>query len=282
MQKKPTSKHAATGAVIGLALMAGAATQASAQSAPPPGFDGSKTTYQILRGSNLRRGDRLTDPIAVTLWGGGDVQGTGPCTEQSCPVVYNGQNLYARRSRVRVAGYVPPNQPGQPGGGYNGQPINRTLRRGDSGEDVRALQDALNRAGARLNVDGNYGSGTVAAVQDFQRRRGLTADGSAGPRTLEALGLSGGSGGGSYAGQPPASPPASSGSAYRIDRTLRRGDRGEDVRTLQDALNRNGARVEVDSNYGSGTVAAVEDFQRRRGLGADGSAGPQTLRALGL
>ena len=71
-------------------------------------------------------------------------------------------------------------------------------------------------------------------------------------------------------------------SGARIDRTLRRGDRGEDVRTLQDALNRNGERVELDSNYGSGTVAAVQEFQRRRNLNADGSAGPQTLRALGL
>jgi peptidoglycan hydrolase-like protein with peptidoglycan-binding domain len=262
-------------AFAGAMLLAATAVDASAQSVPPPGFDGTNTTYQILRGSNLRRGDRLSDSIVATLWGGGDVKGSGRCTEQSCPVIYNGENLYARRSRVRVLGIIPPGQPGQ-GGGYTGPSINRTLRRGDSGEEVRILQEALNRAGARIEVDGNYGRGTVAAVEDFQRRRGLTADGSAGPRTLAALGLSGGSGSSGSA------PPPSGGSGYQINQTLRRGDRGEDVRALQEALNRNGARLQIDSNYGSGTVAAVEDFQRRRGLNVDGSAGPITLRALGL
>ena len=260
-------------------MMCAAIPQASAQQAPPAGFDGASTTYQILRGSNLRRGDRLSDPIAVTLWAGGDVKGTGRCSEQSCPVVYNGQNLYARRTRVRVAGIVVPPQPNQPGG-YTGPAINRTLRRGDNGDDVRALQEALNRNGASLTADGNYGSGTASAVQDFQRRRGLNADGSAGPLTLQALGLTGG--GAAYAPTTQPAQPAAGYSGARIDRTLRRGDRGEDVRTLQDALNRNGARVELDSNYGSGTVAAVQEFQRRRNLNADGSAGPQTLRALGL
>ncbi len=283
MQNLIFSRSTALAAAVGIVLTFGAATDVGAQSVPPPGFDGSQTTYQILRGSNLRRGDGLTSPIAVTLWAGGNVNGNGRCTEQSCPVLYNGQSLFARRSRVRALGFIPPAQPGQPGagqGGYTGPAITRTLRRGDSGEEVRALQDALNRAGASIIVDGNYGRGTVAAVEDFQRRRGLNADGSAGPRTLEALGLSGNASsytGGTAAPQPPPAP-----GGYRIDRTLRRGDRGEDVRTLQEALNRNGARVDVDSNYGSGTVDAVQAFQRNRGLGADGSAGPQTLRALGL
>ena len=288
MQNMFSFRPTAFAVAVGVAMTLGAATDAGAQSVPPAGFDGSNTTYQILRGSNLRRGDSLTAPIAVTAWAGGNVNGNGRCTEQSCPVLFNGQNLFARRSRVRVLGYIPPQPPGQPSagqGGYNGPAITRTLRRGDSGEEVRALQDALNRAGANVVVDGNYGRGTVSAVEDFQRRRGLNADGSAGPRTLEALGLSGG-GSGSYAGgnAAPAPAPAQSGQGYagRIDRTLRRGDRGEDVRTLQDALNRNGARIEPDSNYGSGTVDAVQAFQRNRGLNADGSAGPQTLRALGL
>ena len=58
------------------------------------------------------------------------------------------------------------------------------LVRGESGEAIRKLQAALGIA-----ADGSFGSGTEAAVIAFQRSKGLQADGVAGPRTLEALGL---------------------------------------------------------------------------------------------
>lgn len=58
---------------------------------------------------------------------------------------------------------------------------------------------------------------------------------------------------------------------------LRRGDRGEDVRILQDALH-----LIPDGIFGPLTQEAVETFQRETGLAVDGIAGPDTLRALGL
>lgn len=62
------------------------------------------------------------------------------------------------------------------------------LRRGDSGDAVRALQSALAEAGFRPGMlDGDFGPATEAAVVAFQRSRGLLADGIAGPRTLAAL-----------------------------------------------------------------------------------------------
>lgn len=55
--------------------------------------------------------------------------------------------------------------------------------------DVEGLQRALNTIGAKpkLEDDGVYGSLTKTAVKNFQRLRGLTVDGIAGPKTLAAL-----------------------------------------------------------------------------------------------
>ena len=61
------------------------------------------------------------------------------------------------------------------------------LRTGDSGGTVRLVQQKLNSLGERLRDDGKYGAATVAAVQRFQRRNGLTADGSVGCATWEKM-----------------------------------------------------------------------------------------------
>lgn len=59
--------------------------------------------------------------------------------------------------------------------------------------DVEALQVALRRLGYRdskgreLVADGEIGGRTRSAIQSFQRDHNLTADGIAGPRTLQAL-----------------------------------------------------------------------------------------------
>ncbi|WP_315925392.1 N-acetylmuramidase domain-containing protein [Mesorhizobium sp. SP-1A] len=61
---------------------------------------------------------------------------------------------------------------------------------------------------------------------------------------------------------------------------LRRGSRGEAVRTLQDELGRAGHALSADGLFGPATEAAVRNFQSAHGLAADGIAGPQTLKAL--
>ena len=66
----------------------------------------------------------------------------------------------------------------------------RTLRIGDVGADVRALQDVLNfhiRRLAPIAVDGNFGPKTKARVIDFQRSNRLSDDGVAGPLTNNVL-----------------------------------------------------------------------------------------------
>lgn len=65
-----------------------------------------------------------------------------------------------------------------------------TLRRGSQGDEVADLQTILNaRYGADLEVDGNFGKATEAAVKAFQKSHGLTADGIVGAKTWKALGI---------------------------------------------------------------------------------------------
>ena len=61
---------------------------------------------------------------------------------------------------------------------------------GSRGSEVRTIQDKLKRWGYYTgSVDGIYGSQTVTAVKKFQQKNGLTVDGIAGTKTLNAMGI---------------------------------------------------------------------------------------------
>ena len=72
--------------------------------------------------------------------------------------------------------------------------IQETLSRfGSNGSEVREIQTKLNEWGYyNGEIDGIYGSRTVAAVRQFQRSNGLTVDGIAGGSTLAAMGIASG------------------------------------------------------------------------------------------
>ena len=62
---------------------------------------------------------------------------------------------------------------------------------------------------------------------------------------------------------------------------LSSGSRGEKVEELQKRLQASGYYDgEIDGQFGSGTKAAVVDFQKNNGLDTDGLAGTETLNLL--
>lgn len=63
-------------------------------------------------------------------------------------------------------------------------------------------------------------------------------------------------------------------------KTLRKGDRGNEVKEMQTALNRAGCNLAVDGIFGKDTETAVKFFQNSRGLLVDGICGDQTWAAL--
>lgn len=57
------------------------------------------------------------------------------------------------------------------------------------GEDVQQVQQALIQAGFAIAADGVFGIETDFAITEFQKQKGLTADGIVGDKTRSALGL---------------------------------------------------------------------------------------------
>lgn len=69
------------------------------------------------------------------------------------------------------------------------KPLIASLRMGDRNEQVKLLQQALNRKGYQVKVDGVFGVSTQIAVQSLQETHGLDIDGVVGIATKRALGL---------------------------------------------------------------------------------------------
>lgn len=141
----------------------------------------------------------------------------------------------------------------------------RLYHAGDRGEPVRDIQRRLTRLGITILEDGHYGADTVAAVGQFQRSRGLPADGIVGPETWTALVDAG---------------------FLLGDRTLYRRSpmmRGDDVSQLQKSLGSLGFDAgKVDGIFGPDTLRAVLDFQRNRGIAEDGIVGREVVDELAL
>jgi len=126
-----------------------------------------------------------------------------------------------------------------------------TLSTGSTGANVMSLQFLLTSRGYSTTADGDFGSGTKAAVTAFQQSRGLGADGIAGPQTFAAL-----------------------------VSTVRQGSSGAAVQALQVQLVKHGSSVDTDGDFGPATDSAVRSFQSAHGLSADGVVGPATWQEL--
>lgn len=124
------------------------------------------------------------------------------------------------------------------------------------------VQERLAAIGHVVDGDdlGVFGPSTRAAVEAFQRRRGLRNDGIVGVTTWERLVEAG-----RHLGD-------------RVLSTTAPLMRGDDIAELQERLAALGFDPgRVDGIYGAATRTAVAAFQRDAGLGADGVVGPSTL-----
>lgn len=144
------------------------------------------------------------------------------------------------------------------------------LKLNSKGTDVRNLQQDLTTLGYYwAEITGNFGAKTETAVKRFQEENGLTADGVAGTKTLNAVAAAVARKGGT---------PASGGSAGT---TLKLNSQGTKVSQLQTDLKQLGYYyAEITGNFGAKTEAAVKAFQKAKGLTADGVAGTKTLNAI--
>lgn len=144
------------------------------------------------------------------------------------------------------------------------------LKLNSKGTDVRNLQQDLTTLGYYwAEITGNFGAKTETAVRRFQEENGLTADGVAGAKTLNAIAAAVARKGGT---------PASGGSAGT---TLKLNSQGTKVSQLQTDLKQLGYYyAEITGNFGAKTEAAVKAFQKAKGLTADGVAGTKTLNAI--
>lgn len=142
------------------------------------------------------------------------------------------------------------------------------LKQGSKGKPVVYLQKiliGLKYDCGNTGADGDFGSGTVKAVKEFQTANGLTADGIVGRKTWDVL----------YSENAVPNP--------NTTPTLKKGDKGEYVKKLQTALIKLGyncGSTGADGAFGSGTYDAVVLFQKKNGLTADGIAGKKTWEKL--
>jgi len=176
------------------------------------------------------------------------------------------------------------------------------MRIGDNNSDVKKLQQALDILGYYDGkIDGDYGTGTTAAVRAYQADHKLLADGVAGRDTVKSIFGScaktsmnaelNGSSTTKKTTTTTKSSSSSSSSKYKTVNSISEigsapspmkvGSSGSDVVKLQQALECLGYYSgTIDGNYGAGTEAAVKRFQSKRGLKADGVAGEGTIRVI--
>jgi peptidoglycan hydrolase-like protein with peptidoglycan-binding domain len=169
-----------------------------------------------------------------------------------------------------------------------------TLRRGATGESVKALQQLLTDAGAYNGaIDGKFDLNTSVAVRQFQRSSRLMVDGIVGRNTWTALAKGN--------TQTQVLDPTFNNSPFTsesltntsdkpqtttnrrtvIQASLKKGDRGQEVKSLQQRLQALGYyKGNTTGNFGPLTQEAVTRFQRQAGLTANGIVDSSTKAAL--
>ena len=176
--------------------------------------------------------------------------------------------------------------------GIEGSYPGSLLRLGSSGENVRIIQQQLNRIAQNYPsisqiypADGFFGADTERAVKAFQKLFSLSEDGIVGPATWYQLSYI-------YAAVLRLSELDSSGipegplTVPYPGKLLKVGSSGIYVRILQEYLSDLASiyptisKLSIDGLFGRATENAVKAFQRQMNLSADGIVGPKTWNRL--
>jgi murein DD-endopeptidase MepM/ murein hydrolase activator NlpD len=170
---------------------------------------------------------------------------------------------------------------------------------GSSGDDVWSLQQALINSGVQVKggADGKFGLATSIALGKFQAMKGLSVTKSIDESTAIALGLLAAPAPAptstakktvAAASAPVAAPVVAvapvTGSPITIDSLPFRGQKSENVRTLQNALINAGIEVKggADGVFGVATAVSIGKFQSAQGLNVTTALDAPTAAALGL
>ena len=158
---------------------------------------------------------------------------------------------------------------------YDMSLLTRTLRGGETGEDVRLVQTRLQELGYLAGVNGSYDSDTVNAVKSFQKLHNLTVDGKAGTGTYSIL----------FSNQAfPYTPVTETYSTYNIRYNESAGSGSAEkqaaVRRAQEALQALNYLCPINGDFEEYTNDAIVDFQLRNGLVCDGVLDVQTQLML--
>ena len=157
-----------------------------------------------------------------------------------------------------------------------------SMKKGNKGAAVTELQQKLIELGyLKGTPSGTYDTDTIGAVRSFQRKNGLTSNGTA-DATTRALIMSGTALGAKDTATPTvAVTPSPTPTMAVPSESLRNGDKGDDVKLLQKRLKDLGYyKSSVDGKMGKGTVNALKEFQKAHGLKDDGVAGQATYAIL--
>lgn len=160
--------------------------------------------------------------------------------------------------------------------------LNRTLKKGSRGEDVKKLQGLLAAVGlfSKSDIADMYGSMTTKAVGKFQEKYELASPGDAGygqagPKTRAKL---------IEAAQLGAKADVTTGDTAKTSQTtsavfsrlLKKGSQGNDVKKLQEILSADKdiyPEGDITGYFGPATKKAVGKFQEKHGIANPGDAG---------
>jgi peptidoglycan hydrolase-like protein with peptidoglycan-binding domain len=196
---------------------------------------------------------------------------TGPLDSNFGSVMLTAVNQFQRRNELAVDGKIGPMTlavlNSDNAVAKSDPDAETTLSIGMHGENVKQLQRALRETYYYTGtIDGIFGTEVLKAVKAFQTSASLSADGKAGPRTLDAL----------Y------NRTAKIFNGGIPVRTLYQGLRGYDVYVLQMKL----ASLNYTLTYATPgyfdtvTAAAVKAYQKNNGLNPDGTVGSTLRRYL--